>query len=60
MAHEVTFAGQQISGLDLRNLVEETTGSAKCDLEKSHENTNSEVMTQIALDHIPGIQKWQQ
>ena len=50
----------RISGRDLRTLVEETAGSTECDLTKSHENTNSEEIIQIALDDIPGIQKWRQ
>ena len=60
MAREVTFARLQISGRDLRNLTGETTGNAKHVLVKSRENTGPEVMIKIRLNHIPGIQKWQQ
>ena len=60
VAREVTFARLQISGRDLRNLTGETTGNAKHVLVKSRENTGPEVMIKIRLNHIPGIQKWQQ
>ena len=50
----------QTSGRDLGKLIGETTGSAKRDLAKSRENTDSEVMIPIPLNHIPGIQKWRQ
>ena len=49
------FAGLQISGRDLRNLIGKTTGKANRDLAKSRENTNPEVMIQIQLNHTPGI-----
>ena len=47
----------KIDGLDLGNLVGETTGNTERDLAKSRENTNSEAMIPIQLNHIPGIQK---
>ena len=36
------IAGLQISGRDLKTLVEETTGSTKCDVTRSCENTRGE------------------
>ena len=57
MAREVTFAGLQICGRDLSTLVGNTMGNAECDLVKSLENSNPEVMIQVNLNHTPGIQK---
>ena len=55
MAWEVTCSGQ-----DSGNPIGETTGNAERDFVKSRDNMNPEVMIQIQLNHIPGIQKWQQ
>ena len=35
-----------------------TTTLVGCDLEKSHANTNSEIMILVLLYHVSGIKKW--
>ena len=51
---KITLAALQISGRDLRTLIEETTWSAERDLAKSRENMNAEVMIQILNDSKNG------